>query len=87
MILQTLTNLTLRLIVNLMLPHQKKEGREERNAKLQLWKSLTESLKSKMREERASEPKSDNILAEKQTIPGKLSLVLTFTMKLKSGSI
>ena len=38
-------------------PHQKKRRRknkEERNAKMQLWKSLTKSLTSKMLEEYAS---------------------------------
>ena len=54
---------------------------------MQLGKSLTESLKSKRLEERASEPKSDNVLAEKANISGELSLILSFSMKLKSGSI
>ena len=35
---------------------------------MQLWKSLTKSLKSKMLEERASEPKSDYVLAEKANL-------------------
>ena len=39
---------------------------------MQLWKSLTESWKSKMLEERASEPKSDNVLAEKVNLFGKV---------------
>ena len=39
---------------------------------MQLWKSLTASLKSKMLEERASEPKSDNVLAEKANHFGKV---------------
>ena len=39
---------------------------------MQLWKSLTESLKSKMLEEHAPEPKSDNILAEKANLFGKV---------------
>ena len=65
-----LTNLTLCLIVNLIFPHQhkKEEKKEEKNAKIQLWKSLTESLKSKMLEEYASEPKSDNVLDEKANL-------------------
>ena len=56
-----------------VLPSKKKkeEKKEESNAKMQLWKSLTESLKSKMLEERASEPKSDNVLAEKANLFGK----------------
>ena len=38
-----------------VLPSKKKEEKNEgRNAKMQLWKSLTESLKSKMQEERPS---------------------------------
>ena len=40
---------------------------------MQLWKSLTKSLKSKMLEERASEPKSDNVLAEKVDLFGKVA--------------
>ena len=70
-----LTNLTLCLIVNLIFPHQQKkkeEKKEETNAKMQLWKSLTESLKSKMPEEYASEPKSDNVLDEKANLFGKV---------------
>ena len=39
---------------------------------MQLWKSLTESLKSKMLEERASQPKSDNVLVEKANLFGKV---------------
>ena len=39
---------------------------------MQLWKSLTKSLKSKMLEERASEPKSDYVLAEKANLFGKV---------------
>ena len=39
---------------------------------MQLWKSLTKSLKSKMLEERASEPKSDSVLAEKANLFGKV---------------
>ena len=39
---------------------------------MQLWKSLTKSLKSKMLEECASEPKSDNLLAEKANLFGKV---------------
>ena len=39
---------------------------------MQIWKSLTESLKSKMLEERASEPKSGNVLAEKANLFGKV---------------
>ena len=75
MIRQTLTNFTLHLIVNLMFPHQKKkkeEKKEERNAKMQLWKSLTESLKLNMLEEHASEPKSDKVLAKKANRFGKV---------------
>ena len=53
---------------------------------MQLWKSLTKSLKSKMLVEHASEPKSDNVLAE-ETFSGKLLLILSFSMKSKSGSI
>ena len=63
-----------------MFPHQKKkkeEKNEERNSKMQLWKSLTESLKSKMLEERASELKSDNVLAEEANLFGK---VVTHTL-------
>ena len=70
-----LTNLTLCLIVNLIFPHQQKkkeEKKEETNAKMQLWKSLTKSLKSKMPEEYASEPKSDNVLDEKANLFGKV---------------
>ena len=52
---------------------KKEEKKEERNAKMQLWKSLTKSLKSKMLEERASEPKSDNVLAEKVDLFGKVA--------------
>ena len=51
---------------------KKEEKKEERNAKMQLWKSLTESLKSKMLEGCASEPKSDNVLAEKANLFGKV---------------
>ena len=51
---------------------KKEEKKEGRNTKMQLWKSLTASLKSKMLEERASEPKSDNILAEKANHFGKV---------------
>ena len=39
---------------------------------MQLWKSLNESLKSKMLKEYASELKSDNVLAEKENIFGKV---------------
>ena len=39
---------------------------------MQLWKSLTKSLKSKMLDERASEPKSDNVLGEKANLFGKV---------------
>ena len=39
---------------------------------MQLWMSLTESLKSKMLEERATEPKSDNVLAEKANLFGNV---------------
>ena len=39
---------------------------------MQLRKSLTESLKSKILEKRASEPKSDNVLAEKASLFGKV---------------
>ena len=39
---------------------------------MQLWKFLTESLKSKMLEERASEQKTDNVLAEKANLFGKV---------------
>ena len=39
---------------------------------MQLWKSLNESLKSKMLKECASELKSDNVLAEKENIFGKV---------------
>ena len=55
-------------------PLKQKEGekKEERNAKMQSWKSLTKSLKSKMLEECASEPKSDNLLAEKANLFGKV---------------
>ena len=54
-------------------PSKKRRGKkEERNAKMQLRKSLTESLKLKMQEERASEPKSDNVLAEKGNLFGKV---------------
>ena len=69
-----MTNLTLRLIVNLMFSHQKnmEEKKEESNAKIQLWKSLTKSLKSKMLEKHASELKSDNVLAEKANLFGKV---------------
>ena len=70
-----LTNLTLCLIVNFMFSHQKKkkeEKKEERNAKMQLRKSLTESLKSKILEERAPEPKSDKVLVEKANLFGKV---------------
>ena len=48
-----------------VLPSKKKE---ERNAKIQLWEFLTESLKSKILEERVSVPKSDNVLAEKANL-------------------
>ena len=51
---------------------KKEEKKEERNAKMQLRKSLTESLKSKILEERASEPKSDKVLAEKANLFGKV---------------
>ena len=56
-----------------MFPHQKKkeEKKKEGNAKMQLWKSLNESLKSKMLKEYASELKSDNVLAEKENIFGE----------------
>ena len=54
------------------LKKKKEEKNEERNAKMQLWKSLTKSLKSKMLEGRASEPKSDNVLAEKANLFGKV---------------
>ena len=53
---------------------------------MQLWKSLTKSLKSKVLEECASEPKSNNILAE-QSFSEKLLLILSFSVKSKSGSI
>ena len=53
---------------------------------MQLWKSLTKSLKSKMLEECASELKSNNILAE-QSFSEKLLLILSFSVKSKSGSI
>ena len=53
-------------------PKKKEEKKEERNAKMQLWKSLTKSLKSKMLDERPSEPKSDNVLAEKANLFGKV---------------
>ena len=48
-----------------VLPSKKNE---ERNAKIQLWEFLTESLKSKILEERVSVPKSDNVLAEKANL-------------------
>ena len=53
---------------------------------MQLLKSLTKSLKSKMLVEHTSEPKSDKVFAE-ETFSGKLFLILSFSMKSKSGSI
>ena len=67
-------------------PHQTKRRRknkEERNAKMQLWKSLTKSLKSKMLEEHASEPKSDYVLAEKANLFGRVFTVTLLQYEIK----
>ena len=67
-------------------PHQKKRRRknkEERNAKMQLWKSLTKSLTSKMLEEYASVRKSDYVLAEKANLFGTVFAVTLLQYEIK----
>ena len=54
---------------------------------MQLWKSLTESLKSKMLEESTSGQKSDNVLAEKTNLFRNVIADTLFQYELKSGSI
>ena len=66
---------------------KKEEKKEETNAKMQLWKSLTESLKSKILEESTSEQKSDNVFAKKTNLFGKVAADTLFQYELKSGSI
>ena len=66
---------------------RKEEKKEETNAKMQLWKSLTESLKSKILEESTSEQKSDNVFAKKTNLFGKVVADTLFQYELKSGCI